>query len=158
MNQVMQNQPMTIFGDGSQTRAFSHIDDVAPLIASAPLICAARNQVFNIGADTPYTVLQLAEEVASAFAMPMNVIHLPPRNEVVHAFSDHSKARSAFGHSVPIDLRSGIRRMAQWVKRRGPARPVTFSNLELTKNLPLSWQEVSSDNCQARSTSLVTRG
>src|SRR5262245_7827355 len=51
MNQVMQAQPMSIFGDGAQTRAFSHIDDVAPVIARAPRVLAAYNQVFNIGAD-----------------------------------------------------------------------------------------------------------
>src|SRR5262249_28050976 len=67
MNQVLQDKPMTVFGDGRQTRAFSHVDDVAPLIAQAPLVPAARNQVFNVGADTPYTILQLAEEVAAAF-------------------------------------------------------------------------------------------
>ena len=44
MNQVLQGQPMTVFGDGLQTRAFSHVDDVAPLIARAPLVPAARNR------------------------------------------------------------------------------------------------------------------
>src|SRR5262249_42547593 len=62
MNQVLNGQPMTIFGNGLQTRAFSHIDDVAPLIARAPLLPEAINQVFNVGAETPYTILQLADE------------------------------------------------------------------------------------------------
>ena len=56
MNQIMQGQPMTIFGDGSQTRAFSYIDDVAPIIARSVDVPAAYNQVFNVGADQPYTV------------------------------------------------------------------------------------------------------
>jgi UDP-glucose 4-epimerase len=139
MNQVMQNQPMTIFGDGLQTRAFSYIDDVAPVIARAPLVGAARNQVFNVGADTPYSVLQLAAEVAAAFGAATRVVHLPARNEVVHAFSDHAKLRRAFGDSHPTDLRTGIRRMAEWARRRGPMRPVTFSDIEIRKNLPPSW-------------------
>src|SRR5437867_11048966 len=46
MNQVLHGQPMTVFGEGTQTRAFSHVDDVAPLIARAPLVPAAINQVF----------------------------------------------------------------------------------------------------------------
>jgi len=139
MNQVLQARPMTIFGDGLQTRAFSHIDDVAPLIAKAPLVEAARNQGFNVGADTPYTVLQLAEEVAAAFDAPLKVNHLPPRNEVVHAFSDHAKVRRVFDPPTPIDLRAGIRRMTAWVKARGPGRPVSFSEIEVRKNLPPSW-------------------
>jgi UDP-glucose 4-epimerase len=139
MNQVLQGQPMTVFGDGRQTRAFSHVDDVAPLMARAPLVPGALNQVFNVGADTPYSVLELAEEVARGFGVAPNVVHLKERNEVVHAFSDHEKVRRVFDPPPPIDLRSGIARMSAWVKARGPARPVTFSNIEVRKNLPPSW-------------------
>jgi UDP-glucose 4-epimerase len=139
MNQVLQGQPMTIFGDGTQTRAFSYIDDVAPLIACAPLTPAAINQVFNVGADTPYAVNDLAQTVADAFGVPCNIRHLAARNEVVHAFSDHSKACGAFHPPAPVDLTTGIARMAQWVKQRGPATPVEFTNIELSKNLPASW-------------------
>jgi len=139
MNQVLQNQPMTAFGDGLQTRAFSHIDDVAPLIARAPLVPGAINQVFNVGADTPHTVRELAETVAQAFGVPCAIKYLPARNEVVHAFSDHSKAQRVFQPPPPIDLGSGIRRMAEWVRSRGPATPVEFTNIELHQNLPPSW-------------------
>ncbi|HEY7574670.1 MAG TPA: NAD-dependent epimerase/dehydratase family protein, partial [Thermoanaerobaculia bacterium] len=52
MNQILQNRPMTIFGGGEQTRAFSHIDDVAPQIARSVDVPEARGSVINIGADT----------------------------------------------------------------------------------------------------------
>ena len=140
MNQLLQGQPMTVFGDGLQTRAFSHVDDVAPIIARSPLVPEAFNQVFNIGADTPYTILQLAEEIAAAFGKPVNVKHLPARNEVVHAFSDHSRVQRTFAPPPPIDLRTGIRRMAAWVKSRGPATPVRFSDIEVRDKLPAGWE------------------
>jgi UDP-glucose 4-epimerase len=140
MNAVLQGQPMPIFGDGLQTRAFSHVDDVAPIIARSPAVPGTANEVFNIGADIPYTIRQLAEEVAAAFDAPCDVTHLPPRNEVVHAFSDHSKVASVFGSSPSIDLRTGIRRMADWVSARGPSRPVEFENIEVDRNLPPSWR------------------
>src|ERR1700746_2542282 len=54
MNQLLRGEPMSIFGDGTQQRAFTHIDDVAPIIASSVDIRAARNQIFNIGADVPH--------------------------------------------------------------------------------------------------------
>jgi UDP-glucose 4-epimerase len=139
MNQVLQGRPMSVFGDGLQTRAFSHVDDVAPLIALAPLVPAARNCVFNVGADTPYTILQLTGEVAAAFGVPDVVEHLPARNEVVHAFSDHSRIREVFAPPPPVDLATGIRRMAEWVKSRGPAEPVIFSDIEIRDKLPASW-------------------
>ena len=141
MNQVLQGRPMTIFGDGLQTRAFSYIDDVAPHVARAPMIEGAINQVFNLGADTPYTVLELAQTVAEAFNVPCSVEHLPARNEVVHAFSDHSRAREVFNVTTHVPLKDGISRMAEWVKRRGTSKAIEFDNIEIQKNLPPSWRK-----------------
>jgi UDP-glucose 4-epimerase len=140
MNQVLQGQPMTIFGDGSQTRAFSHVDDVAPIIARSPLVPEARNQVFNVGADTPNTVNELAKEIADAMGVKHATRHLEARNEVLHAFSDHSKVTRVFNPPNPIALREGIQRMVAWVKDKGPCTPVKFENIEIEKNLPPSWK------------------
>ncbi len=139
MNQIMQDKPMTIFGDGSQTRAFSHVDDIAPIMANAPRVPGAFNQTFNIGADVPYSVLELADEIARSFGVVPNVIHLPMRNEVIHAFSSHEKAASCFGTKDGVPLKDGISRMAQWAKERGATQPIVFKNIEVLKNLPPSW-------------------
>ena len=131
---------MPIFGDGRQTRAFSHIDDVAPSIARAPLIDASRNEVINVGADRPYTILELTEAVASAFGVDREVVHLPARQEVVHAFSSHEKARQIFGDSPTVELDDGITRMARWVQAVGVRPPVAFhGEIEVPINMPPSW-------------------
>lgn len=141
MNAVLRGEPMPVFGDGLQTRAFSHISDVAPVISRSALLDQAVDQTFNIGADQPYTILELAEEVARAFEVPCIVRHLPARNEVVHAFSDHTKLREAFAPPPPLDLADGIQRMANWVKENGAMEPVDFSGtIEITKGLPPSWR------------------
>src|SRR5271166_5081645 len=85
MNQIMQGQPMTIFGDGTQTRAFSYIDDVAPVIAASIARTNSYNQVFNVGADKPYSVNELATVVSAAMGAQSQIKHLDARNEVVHA-------------------------------------------------------------------------
>jgi UDP-glucose 4-epimerase len=139
MNQVMQGQPMTVFGDGTQTRAFSHIDDVAPIIARAPLVPAAYNHVFNVGADQPYSVNELAREVAQAFGVPAAVDYLPARNEVLHAFSSHERVARIFDARPRVTLHTGIGRMARWARERGPMTPVIFRDIEVRKNLPRSW-------------------
>jgi UDP-glucose 4-epimerase len=139
MNQVMTGQPMSVFGDGLQTRAFSHIDDVAPIIARSPLVREAFGQVFNVGADKPCSVLELAQEVAAAFGVTPNLKHLAARNEVVHAFASHEKVRKVFNPPDPLPLKEGIRRMAEWAKQRGPLPPVEFRNIEVRRNLPPSW-------------------
>jgi UDP-glucose 4-epimerase len=140
MNALLNGQPMPVFGDGLQTRAFSHVADVAPIIARSPQVQAARNQTFNVGADRPYTILELAEEVAHALGLPCELKHLAPREEVVHAYANHDKVRDAFQPADPIDLRTGIERMAQWVRERGPQDPVEFSEIEIERNLPPSWR------------------
>ena len=115
------------------------MDDVAEPVARAPLAPAAYQQVFNVGADQPYTVLELAHEVARAFRAEPTIRHLDARREAVHAYASHVKAHSVFGHSNPIGLAEGIARMAVWVRERGPMTPVEFSNIEVRKNLPASW-------------------
>lgn len=146
MNNVLRGEPMPVFGDGLQTRAFSHIADVAPIMARAPLVPAARNQVFNIGADEPYTILKLAEEVGRAMGVAPHVVHLPARQEVVHAFSDHAKVRAVFTPPPPVDLASGVCRMAAWVKAHGPMTPAPFGALEIPQGLPPSWAGASAQD------------
>lgn len=140
MNQTMRGEPMTIFGDGLQTRAFSHVDDVAPIIARSVNIPGAMNHVFNVGADTPYTVLELAGVVAGAFGVEPRIVHLPPRQEIMHAWSDHSKVSGCFGAQANLDLATGIDRMARWAQAVGPTDPTRFGEIEISKNLPPSWQ------------------
>jgi UDP-glucose 4-epimerase len=140
MNQVMSGRPMTIFGDGTQTRAFSYVGDVAPLIASSVEVPEAYNQVFNVGADDPHSVNHLAGVVARAFGREPEINYLPPRHEVVHAFSSHQRLRDVFGPQATVPLEDGVQRMAEWAKSMGARQPVTFDALEVRKNLPPSWE------------------
>jgi UDP-glucose 4-epimerase len=142
MNQLMKNEPMTIFGDGEQQRAFTHINDVAPMIAASPFIPEAQNQIFNVGADVPYTVNELASVIADAMGRECRVTHLDPRNEVKIAFSDHSKAERVFGKQEKISLETGIRSMAEWVKDHGARESCIFENIEIPRNMPPSWASV----------------
>lgn len=139
MNQLLQGLSMTIFGDGTQQRAFTHIDDVAPIIAGASECESAKNQVFNVGADLPNTVNELAEVVAEAMGKSCSVRYLDARNEVKVAFSNHSKAERVFGKCPKIPLREGVRRMAAWVRIHGARESSIFEAVEIRKEMPPSW-------------------
>jgi UDP-glucose 4-epimerase len=140
MNQVMAGKPMTVFGDGLQTRAFTHIDDVAPLIARCIDVPGAANEVFNVGADTPYSVVDLASAVGHAFDVAEPEIEfLPARKEVVHAFSDHTKLHRVFGEASTVPLEEGLRRMAEWARETGVRDPIRFESVEVLRNMPPSW-------------------
>ena len=141
INQIMQGEPLSIFGDGEQTRAFSHVDDVAPAIADAPFTDGARGEIFNVGADVPYSINHLADVVRRAMGVPDHpVVHHAARNEVTHAFSDHSKTARVFGKREPTPLEEGVERMVRWAREHGPRGTQDFGTIEIERGLPDSWR------------------
>lgn len=143
MNQLMQGQHLTVFGDGTQTRAFSYIKDVAPLIAQSINIREAYNEIFNIGADKNYTVKELAETVIKIMGTNAELRYLDSRNEVLHAYSDHTKAKKIFKIDEKdfISLETGIAKMAAWAKTAGSRKSAKFENIEILEKIPNVWLE-----------------
>ncbi len=141
MNQLLRGEGMTIFGDGEQQRAFTHVDDIAPIIANGPDTPAAINEIFNVGADVPFTVNDLATAIAAGMGMERSVNHLDARNEVKFAYSDHGKVERVFGKRPQTGLTEGIAQMAKWVKSHGARESNIFKEIEIWKKLPKSWAE-----------------
>lgn len=143
MNQLMQGKQLTVFGDGSQTRAFSYIGDVAPYIARAVENKSAYNEVFNVGGDKEFSVKELANSVMKAMGMEGELRYLPPRNEVQHAYADHSKVKEVFGidDNQFTPLQEGLNRMAGWAKTEGVKKSQKFEDIEIEENLPSVWLE-----------------
>lgn len=141
MNQIMQNKPLTIFGNGEQTRAFSYIKDVSPIIAKSVFVKEAYNEIFNIGADEVYTVNELAKKVSQAMDSKDEIKYLEERNEVKHAYSLHDKVKKIFRYETKYSLEKGLKNMAKWVKGIGSRKSKKFDNIEVMKNMPKSWLE-----------------
>lgn len=139
MNQLMQNKPLSVFGDGKQTRAFSYIGDVAPYIAKSVDNKKAYQQVYNVGADEEYTVNELAHTIMNVMGIKSELTYLPARNEVVHAFSDHSKVKNDFNITGFVSLKDGVTKMVNWVKEHGSRETPKFDNIEVTEKLPGVW-------------------
>jgi UDP-glucose 4-epimerase len=139
INQLMHGYAMTIFGDGEQTRAFSYIGDVAPIIARSVEYQDSYKEIFNVGADMPYTVNYLAQVVAKACGVPYKVKHLDARKEVKHAYSSHLKVERIFGAQAKTSLEEGVQKMVDWALKVGPRKSKEFENIEIMKNLPPSW-------------------
>ena len=140
MNQALLGQPMTVFGDGTQTRAFTYIDEVAPIISASIDVPAAYNQVFNIGADRPCSVNALAAAVAQAMGVPPAIVHTPARREVQDAYSTHDKLQRVFGVRPACGLEDGLARMARWARQHGARSSRTFDDIEIARNLPSVWR------------------
>jgi len=142
MNQIMSGDPITIFGDGEQKRAFTYIADIIPSIANAPNIPEAINQIFNIGADNDYSINELAKQVLETFGMnDFQIEHLPKRNEVEQAFSNHNKEQAVFGNRINTPLERGLRKMHNWSIKHEHHKVGQKMEPEIIKNLPPAWNE-----------------
>jgi UDP-glucose 4-epimerase len=141
MNQLLQGKQLTVFGDGTQKRAFSYIGDVAPYIAISVENRDAYNQVINIGAEKEYSVNELANTIMDVMGIKSEIRYLPARNEVHNAYSDHSKAKKIFNFQSDTSLKIGIRNMANWVKNHGARETPKFKDIELYDKLPSIWCE-----------------
>lgn len=140
MNQLLSGEPLSIYGDGEQTRAFTSVNDIAPYIAKSVTIETAQNEIFNIGSDVVTSVSDLALKVESTIRIPGKINYLEQREEVVHAYSDHSKFNAIFKPEKSTNLTDGLLEMAEWVKAHGVRTTPTFKDIEVRKNLPKSWE------------------
>ncbi len=112
--------PLPIFGDGTQTRTLTHIDDIADGIVVATGADAAKNEDFNISAGTERTVAELARIIweecgrdPEAFALE----HLPTYAvDVVRRWPDVSKAKELLGWEARISDREGIAQTVAWLR------------------------------------------
>jgi UDP-glucose 4-epimerase len=139
INQALVGKPMTIYGDGKQQRAFSYIDDVAPIIAQSVEYEDATTRVFNIGGDSPCTVNELAAIIAKHMEVEPQKVYLRLREEVYAAWCDHNELNSVFKHRPQTPLLSGIAKMVEWAKAQ-KQRQVKFpSEIEIQKNMPEGW-------------------
>lgn len=138
MNQIMNGQPLTVFGDGNQSRAFSYIDDVAPHIAKSVLMPDIYNHIFYIGGGKHYTINDLIKVIAKEFGVEPEIKYLQERHEAKHAYALTEKFQQVFGQAW-TPLPQGIAKMAEWAIRVGPRQSKEFTNIEIRKNLPEGW-------------------
>jgi dTDP-glucose 4,6-dehydratase len=109
LRQALQDRPLTVFGDGSQTRSFCYVDDlIAGIIALAE---SGHHEPVNIGNPDEYTLLELAQAVIEVTGSRSEIVFeaLPTDDPQVRQ-PDISKARDLLGWEPKVDLREGLRR------------------------------------------------
>lgn len=140
MNQLLKEEELTVFGDGNQSRAFTHIQDLAPYIARSIEVDEAYNETFNLGSDDVSTVNELALTIGEVMNQKPKINYLERREEVVHTYCDHSKFKSVFNPNPNVQLKDGLREMYAWVKLHGSKESPSFGKIEIEKNIPNSWK------------------
>ena len=122
MNRIMRGEPIYIYGDGEQMRAFSYIEDSTPSFIRC-LDDGIKNEIINIGGMEPITINTLADLVCEAMDVSPATYprtYLPPRPlEVKAAWSSWQKSVDMLGYEEKTGYKEGIRRMAEWAKKKG---------------------------------------
>lgn len=140
MSQAIRGVPLTIFGDGEQRRAFSYINEVAPIIASVVDREDCKGQIFNVGGSVNYSINHLADCVCQALGVEKQAVHLAPRHEVSMAWSDNAKTKAWFQHLFnPVPLTSGLDAMAEYARGATTHAPKPFAKIEVARNLHPKW-------------------
>lgn len=140
MNQIMQDKPVTIFGDGLQKRAFSYVGDVAPYIARS--IEAQNNlyRTFDVGSDFKYTINELVDMLEQVSGERIEREHLEKRHEAEDVPVDHGLLKSYFDVGPETLLNEGLLRMWKWALENGPAPRMGVPAPEVDSRLPEGWR------------------
>ena len=119
-NRMLQGKQPIIYGDGSQQRCFSFIQDVIAPIMVACESPKAVGEVINIGPDeSPITILNLAERLAEIIGFDLDPIFMPGRpQEVPVALCSSNKARRLLGYETTVSLDQGLRDLVDWIRPR----------------------------------------
>jgi nucleoside-diphosphate-sugar epimerase len=117
ITQALKREPMTVYGDGTQTRSFCYVDDMVEGILAAMETSGTAGEVFNLGNPDEYTVLRFAEAIAARLGSDAGVVFGPlPINDPSRRCPDIRKARSILGWEPRVDLATGIERTAAWFR------------------------------------------
>ena len=117
--QALTNQPITIYGDGSQTRSFCYVDDLIDGIFRAFTISRFEQNPLNLGNPTEFTMLELAQKVLRVVnsSSKINFVDLP-KDDPRQRKPDISKAKALLNWEPRVDLEEGILRTATYFKRQ----------------------------------------
>jgi len=114
--------PLQVFGDGTQTRTLTHVDDIADGIVTAMASPAGLNEDFNISAHDERTVAEIAQVIWEACGRPADEFeleHLPSFEvDVVRRWPSVEKARRLLGWSAQIGLNDGIAQTVAWLRQQ----------------------------------------
>jgi nucleoside-diphosphate-sugar epimerase len=122
ISQALAGQPLTVYGDGSQTRSFTYVDDLVDGIVRLAAAERLRGAIVNLGNPEEVTIAAFAAVVAALAGVPLRVEHRPlPPDDPVRRKPDIARARARLGWSPAIGLHEGIARTLAWWREARPA-------------------------------------
>jgi UDP-glucose 4-epimerase len=139
MYKSINDLPITIYGDGEQTRAFSYVDDCLPCFWNAATYESASKEIINLGGLSGISINDAAN-IVSKVTGNKNIIHLEARHEVKYAVPDPSKSIKLLKYEQKTSFEEGIKRMWDWAQKQPNRKQYKWENYEITKGLYSYWK------------------
>jgi UDP-glucose 4-epimerase len=140
IRKTLNKEPILVYGDGEQTRAFSDIQYYMQPFDK--LLTSYDGEIFNIGADKYFTLNEVAktvQEIGKKYGYEVPIEHGEPRHEVKHAYCNHDKAKNLLKFKDETNLEDLIESMFVWAMKQ-PNRKVKKMEYEVTKDIYDYWR------------------
>ncbi len=143
-NLMLQGRSPYIYGDGEQSRCFSHVDDCLSCLLAMGLTRRGLSEITNIGPDEEFvSINHLFRNLKEIVGFEGQAIHLKDRpQEVKHAFCSSTKAREVLGYRTTKGLEEGLRDIVGHIRTVGPRKFRYHLDLEIRNDrTPRTWAE-----------------
>lgn len=139
MYQHINNLPLSIFGDGSQKRAFSFIDDILEPLWNAATLPQASREIINLGSAIEHSILEASQVLTKVMGGGDTLFH-EQRHEVKYAHPTWRKSVRLLGFEDKTDLVTGLRIMWEWAQKQPHRDRFVWSEYELEKGIYDFWK------------------
>jgi UDP-glucose 4-epimerase len=139
MYQHLNRKPMTIYGDGTQSRAFSYVDDCLEPLWKAAVDSRASKQIINLGGKVEYTINE-ANKILRDVIGGGNVIHLEARHEAKAAHSTWQKSVDLLDYTETFSLKEGLTEMWKWASTQPMRDQFVWEKYELETGIYSFWK------------------
>lgn len=117
ITRMMGKTPPLIYGDGTQTRDFTYIENVVSANMLAVDSAQCSGEVINISTGQSVDLIELAKAIGSVVGVEIDPIFEPPRDgDIKHSFGDIEKAKRLLGFTIRVDLEEGLSRTVRWYR------------------------------------------
>lgn len=144
INRMLQGKQPIIYGDGTQKRSFSFVQDCIDCLEKMATQDNVQGEIINIGPDEEFvTINELSKTIAELMNFDLKPVYMPGRpQEVKLATCSADKARKLLGYKTKYPLKQGLKEMVDWIKKRG-AKPFKYHiDLEIVNDkTPKTWKD-----------------
>ena len=117
LRNILAGRPITMFGDGSMRRDFTHVEDIVRGLVATIDRAPSGARPYNLGSGAPVTLAELVDAMSRAADRPVNIERAPvPLGDVDATFADITRAREELGWSPRVKLEDGLATVVEWLK------------------------------------------